>query len=493
MRHRFVDDIYAEYLKGQIGGACPIRAKRALQEVCSLYSRGLHLRPLVCAEVEIATVGQFEANRFDRKVRRWCLNVLTLIGTPERARAAVERVIEMHHNDPDTMASALAAFFKVEHNAFSELRGRSYISPEQITLAAHVGNFAAKIRGEGTTIDIEKEGVAILRTSLVAVGLRRAPEHLFHPRFENSQLVRKLSQHDDVEVTQYAVWAINENPELGVEHLGFNIADVGTYMPNIRGWTYRLYGEADIDDGLRHEVIVEGSRDVEVEARLNLARGLRGTWYDGLEAVTCPWLHDEPDTDTREEILDHMVRQSDECGEYRILCLEAFEAAPAANHLPQRLLAAARGKPIYAEMRKLQYHGGGDLFGLSEPARGGQINVTNNNYNIGNIQGGAVSIGGDAEQTGIATNTLTQEQTAQLSVDLRALADQLRQLPSQTDELREITEVVEAAAEEPEPAKLARVRSALGSAFSGTSNLAKFGTDVTKIMTAIEYVMSKLP
>ena len=107
MGHGQVDEIVAEYLLAQIGGGDPQQAKRALQDVCSLHARGFHFKPHQRFTLEITTVGQLEAQRFDRKVRRWCLNVLALIGTPECSRDAIHRVIEIFHNDPDTMASAL--------------------------------------------------------------------------------------------------------------------------------------------------------------------------------------------------------------------------------------------------------------------------------------------------------------------------------------------------------------------------------------------------
>lgn len=493
MKHVFIDDLYAEYLRGQIGGASPNRAKRALQDVCVLYSKGQHFKPQICPEIEVATVGQLEANRLEPKVRRWCLNVLALIGTPSRSKSAIERVIELYHNDPDTMASALTAYFKVEQNAYQSLRAKSFIGAEQIALAAYIGNFGPRIRSDATTINIEREGPALLRSALVAVGLGRAPENLFDPNFGNAELVRKLSQHDDLEVTQYAVWATSENPELGVEHLGFDVVDVGGYSANIRGWTYRLYGEADIDDGIRHEVIVEGSKDIEGEARLNLARGLKRTWYDGLEQVMCPWFHDEIDEDIREEILDHMVRQSGECSEYRRLSLEVFEAAPRATHIPKRMLAAAAGKPIYKEMKKMEIMGDDDLFGFAQEQEGKLIPMTTNNININSIQGGAISVGGNAEQTGDTFNKLTGDQTTQLKADLMALADELRSLPEQSPELKDVTALIDAASKDAEPSKLASLRSTLGAMFSGTASVAKFGGDVTKLTAMVQKVIDAIP
>jgi hypothetical protein len=493
MDHRFIDDLYAEYLLGQIGGAKPERAKRALQEVCLLYARGRHFKPQYCGSIEVAAVGQLEANRFDAKVRRWCLNVLALIGTPGRSRDAIQRVIELHPNDPDTMASALTAYFKVCPDAYQDLSKRSYVSPQQIALAAHIGNFGARLRTDQTTINIEQETEPVLRSALVAVGLRRAPENLFDPRFENAELVKQLSKHDDIEVMQYAVWAINEHPELGVDHVGFDVADVASYTPNIRGWTYRLYGEADIDDGIKHEVVVEGAQDFDAEARMNLARGLRGTWYDGLETVISPWWHNESEGEIREEILDHMVRQAAECSEYRRLAMEQFEATLPNEPLAKRMLATAAGTAIYADFKRLEIKGNGDLFDLPRNGRGGPEQVTNNTYNIGNVLGGAVSLGGDATQHGDAKNALTGDQTVQLKVELSNLAKDLRALPNQTQGLKDVTALVEEAAKDPEPSKLAKMKTALTGLFSGASAVAKFGGDATKILATVEKVLGMLP
>ncbi|MEM1149834.1 MAG: hypothetical protein AAGI03_04655 [Pseudomonadota bacterium] len=494
MRHALVDEIVAEYLLAQIGGGDPQQAKRALQDVCSLHARGFHFKPHQRVTLEITTVGQLEAQRFDRKVRRWCLNVLALIGTPERSKDAIQRVIETFHNDPDTMASALTAFFKVSPDAYQDLSGRSFISPQQIALAAHIGDFGSRIRTDKTTIDIEKEDQTILCRALVAVGLNRAPENLFHPRYANADLVKKLSAHDQEAVMQYAVWAINENADLGVDHLAFDLCDLGTLPASIRGWTYRLYGEADVDHGLKHDVIVDGSKDFQAEARMNLARGLRETWYDGLEEITSPWWHEESEAAIREELLDHMVRHAGDCSEYKRLAVEQFDAALPNDPLLKRLRAAAAGTPLFARFRRMEYEDSGDLFGFGDTdERNITIMTTNNNVNIGNVQGGAVSVGGDAHQTGTNQNALTGDQTVQLKSELAHLADALKALPNQTQELKDVMALVADAADDPNPTKLAKVKVALSELFSGTAALAKFGGDATKIAALVEKVLPMIP
>lgn len=482
MSHGYADEILVDYLLTQIGGASADRVKRALQDVCSLYARGMHFKPSQRVSLEVVTVGQLESLRYDEKVRRWCLNVLALVGTPQRSRDAIHRVIDTFHNDPETMASALTAYFKVCHDAYRELSGRSFISPQQIALAAHIGNSASRIRADETTIDIEREDTTILCRALVAVGLNRAPENLFHPRFANSELVKKLSVHDEKAVMQYAVWAINQNEQLGVEHLAFDLCNIGSLAPNIRGWTYRLYGEANVDSGLKHDVIEEGSRDFDEEARMNLARGLRNVWYEGLESVISPWWHDEPESAIREELLDHIVRQSGECAEYRRLAVEQFEEALPKGPLVRRMLAVSAGTSLFAQLKRMEYQDGGDLFDFERMVDGSvTFMTTNNNVNIGNVLGGAISVTGDAVQDGVNKNNLSGDQTAQLKADLTHLAEALRALPNQTRELEDAAALVEETAASPSPTKLAKLKGYVSQLFAGAEALAKFGADSTKI------------
>jgi hypothetical protein len=226
---------------------------------------------------------------------------------------------------------------------------------------------------------------------------------------------------------------------------------------------------------------------------MNLARGLRGTWYDGLETVISPWWHNESEGEIREEILDHMVRQAAECSEYRRLAMEQFEATLPNEPLAKRMLATAAGTAIYADFKRLEIKGNGDLFDLPRNGRGGPEQVTNNTYNIGNVLGGAVSLGGDATQHGDAKNALTGDQTVQLKVELSNLAKDLRALPNQTQGLKDVTALVEEAAKDPEPSKLAKMKTALTGLFSGASAVAKFGGDATKILATVEKVLGMLP
>ena len=492
-RHQYIDDPYAQYLLYLIGSGVPDQAKHGLQEVCRLYARGFHVPPSLCVQVEIATVGQLITGMSDAKIRRWSLNVIALIGTADRSKATVETVIGRFHNDPDTMASALTAFFRVCPLAYASLREKSYIRPEQIALAAYTSGFWRRIRNDETTINIEVEDAAILRSALVTVGLGKAPPNLFHPKYSNEELVGRLCQHDDELVMQYSVWAIAEHPDLDVRHLDMDLRDLRQYPDNVRGWVYRLFGATSQASMKRHDLIAEGSQDAVDEARLNLAKGLRDSFYDGLEVVTCEWFHDEQHEEVRGAITDHFVGQSEYCPAYEDIVKRLFLDCPKGSIQHRRMLAAASRKPIFRELRKIEYQADGDLFGdMPLQPNGGLMPMVNNTYNIGNVQGGAVSIGGAAKQEGPNANTLTGDQTVQLKTQLENLAGELQALTNPSDNIRDIAKLVEEAAKDPVPNKLNRLNGALTSLLNGASDIAKFGGDATKIIGAAEKIMGLL-
>ena len=318
--HGFIDNIWASYLHNQISGGDAEQAKRALQEVCRLYRQGQRFRPDAAAitkrSIETATLGRLSGEIGNPKLRRWCLNVIALVGDPRRCRDAVDEVIRRFHNEPDTMASAMAAHFHLRGD-IATLSARGVIAREQIVLAAHISGRNDRLEIPYATIDIEREAPPVLRTALVAVGLGRAPPRLFDPRYENAELVSRLGGHDDQLVVQYSVWAVAEHPELDVQHLGPDVGDLEDLPANVRGWMYRAYGETDQDSAARHDVVVLGRDDRDVEARRHMARGLRDTYYDGLEAITSDWVFDEPDAEVQAAVLDHVVRQTDRCEAYQ--------------------------------------------------------------------------------------------------------------------------------------------------------------------------------
>lgn len=116
-----------------------------------------------------------------------------------------------------------------------------------------------------------------------------------------------------------------------------------------------------------------GSRDPIAEARSGLALGLGGTYFDGLEALVIDWFINEPDSEVSQHLLDHMIRQSEDCASYSALVLEIYEKEPTGSSLRKRMETTAAGTILYSRLRQIDRSD--DLFG-------GVTNVTNNTFNI---------------------------------------------------------------------------------------------------------------
>ena len=74
------------------------------------------------------------------------------------------------------------------------------------------------------------------------VGLDRAPPHLFHLKHDNAAIVKVLGGHHDSVVTQYSIWAITENPGLGLANLGVPLHTIEQQPGNVRAWMFQLVG-----------------------------------------------------------------------------------------------------------------------------------------------------------------------------------------------------------------------------------------------------------
>jgi hypothetical protein len=158
----------------------------------------------------------------------------------------------------------------------------------------------------------------------------------------------------------------------------------------------------DAEDAEQNFEYVElGTRDPAPEARAGLALGLKDTYFDGVEALVLDWFTAEPDIEVSQHLLDHMVKQASNCLSYEAMVLEVYERAPISSSLRQRMEAGAAGTPLYGKFKRMD--GSMDLFR-------GVLRVTNNTFNVsGNIQGGAVSLGGDATNVALTNNYYNQQ------------------------------------------------------------------------------------
>lgn len=391
-KQKLLHDLNVDYIKSQIESGISERIKKALQDLCKLYRDGYRILPAKAGPIEQSIVGALYTRGEDAKVRRWGLNALAQIGKEARCMNAVLGMLDNYVNDPQTTASAIAAIYKMSQRADQILLERK-LDPTIVSLAALQHADPKKITLRGLPLNIEKASTDELMLALIVVGLNKSPPNMLNPKHSNSKMVKVLCGHHESIVSQYSVWAISENPTLKITDLGINIDNLEKQSPNVRGWILHALAASPTDAKKRLDLIRVGMEDKHIDARLGLARGLGETFFDGLEPLVIDWFIAEEDTDTSQYILDHIARHSERCPNYEAMALEIYEKEPSQSSLRMRLNGVTAGTPMFAKFQRIEFNGSGDLF------RG--VPSVTNNYNIqGNLQGGAVSIGGNAKNQG---------------------------------------------------------------------------------------------
>lgn len=436
-----------DYLKSQLETGDPIRAKKALQELCKYYRDGYCIHPAQLAGVEQTIIGLLYTQANDEKVRRWALNALARIGREPQCMDAIVHTFQSYEHEPQTSASAIAAIFRMSRKATTILK-RLNFDEQMKTLAALQHVDANKLDLTSLPIEVETASPDLLKLSLVLVGLDRAPLNLLHPRFHNQELVRALGGHHDNVVSQYTVWAITENPALGLRDLGIDIRLVEDQPSNVRSWIFRLIAMNAEDAERNFEYIELGSRDPAEDARSGLALGLKRTYFDGLELLVIDWFLSEPNAEIRQHLLDHMITQAAECASYETMILDVYEKEPDQSPLRRRMEATAAGTSLYSRLKRAQFSE--DLFG------GGR--TVNNTYNIsGGVQGGAVSFGGNASNSGDTTNTYSPDIIESIQAELVRLEREVHGASIDATIKEQLLNDVSAAKAEPTPTLLGNV------------------------------------
>lgn len=358
---RFIDDQEAAYLALLINDGDSENRKIGLERICLLYRRRFRFKQPAHVVVHIVGLLHDEAAR----VRRWALNALALIGTKVQVASIVE-AIQRNRNDPDILAAGISALCSLLDNEEARKILASADLPLEgpILLAAtqHSDNFEEELRA--TRINIEKASVSELRLAGILLGLNRAPENLFHPRFDNNQIIGELNRHEDRIVAQYSVWATHENPKLGLRDLRLDLRDIESCPPNVRKYIYRLIS-FDAETAKNHyDYLVVGSEDDAVEARAGLALGLRDVYFDSLEKLIFDWYADEDSEDVKHRLLEHMAANADKCPGYEAPVLAIYRGANQNSLTRSRLESAARKTDFYLTLKRIAHDAEGhDLFG----------------------------------------------------------------------------------------------------------------------------------
>lgn len=472
----FLDDPNVIYIKSQIETGQLVRTKKALQHICKVYREGYRIRPPQLVGVEQSIVGLLYTQGKDEKVRRWALNTLAQLGREATCIEAVLQVLAHHGNEPATAAAGIAVIYKISRDP-TELLRRLGFDGQMIALAALQHVDARELDLSSLPLNVEKAPSELLKLALIVVGLERAPVHMLNPRHTNAEMVKALGGHHDSIVSQYTVWAITENHRLGIGDLGIDIRTIEDQQPNVRNWLLQLITMTSETAAGHVDYIVLGMGDPAAEARAGLAIGLRDTFFDGLEPLALDWFTTEHDADISQLILDHIVRQSCYSPSYEDMAKEVYEKEAPGSSLRQRMDANAAGRPIYAEFKRISLDGWGDLF------RGGP-NVTNINIG-GNVVGGAVSVGGDAQASG-STSVHYNPQTVELiQSELSKAEREVHALTLDETIKREALEHIQSAKAEPTPDRINKAIAVLEKVAKVTEAGVSVGTALAPIATAL--------
>jgi hypothetical protein len=472
---QLLDDVEIGFIKSQIESDNPAHIKRALQLLCQLTRRGYRIRPDKLSGIEQNIVGLLGTRASDEKIRKWALNAIALIGRKQFCLSAVEAALRDFSNDPATMAAAIAAHCRLAPGSALTLLQKNIASPALVSLAALQHVAIDELPKDSVSLDIEHAPSELLKPALILVGLDRAPQNIFHPRFPNAQIVKVLGSHHEPIVSQYSVWAISENSALGFSDLGIDIKSIESQPPNVRSWVYRLIGLSPGIAIQHREYLALACDDSSEEARLGCALGLRDTFFDGLQDLTLDWFFTEPATDVRHGLMDHIVRNSAKCSSYDSFALEFYAKGERSTRL--RMDASAVSTPLYGKFKKISLEGEMDLF-----RQGG--NVTNNTYNFnGSIKAGAIAVGGNASNVG---DTMISETVLQLvQEELTKAYKEVERLDMNPQLKSQVLEGIKTAQADPSAGKITAAVDLLKKTDEGFGAFVGTATSIATIINAI--------
>ncbi len=376
----------------------------------------------------------------DKKVVRWALNAAAFLVRNDRVGAILD-AITRNRDDPDVLGAGVAALAAShDEDQLRELLEQRGLPLEGATLLAAAQKLPSLRQSlVANRVNIETASISELRLAGVLVGVERAPENMFDAEHSNSTVIGELNTHPDAVVAQYSIWATMESKSLGFVHLRIPLADVMAQPNNVRAYIYRLVAADKAAARANYDFIEEASLDADSEARASLARGLRDTYFDGVEEIVVAWILDEPDPKVRGYLLEHMAAQSSAMVRYVEFVEQAYANEAPGSVARARLEAAAKGTPLAGRLGRIRILGeNADLLKL------GDSGVTNN-FTFHGPATGAFSGSGDATTGDISL--MYQQQAPQIASEQLALL--LRVISSDDKVPSEITAQVAAAKEAP--------------------------------------------
>jgi hypothetical protein len=322
--------------------------KAALQLLSSLYRKGGTIGFNHLEDVERQIVSLLLIVGQDKKVVRWGLNALAQCGRWQTCQNYIESALSLYAGDPEIEAAGTAALCSMLHKNTDEIEALQRIDPKIWKLAALQTSGPKRIDLSGIQIDIGRDDKEILKLALITIGVNKDIEHLFHPKHSNGTFVRELCQHDDRIVQQYSVWAVTENVRLNLQHLGLKFDEIERLPENVQSKMYQLVAQRFPDLRRRLDLISEGSYSNSLEAREGLAKGVRHSYFEGLETAVIPWFGQETSSVIRGALAEHMAAYSGECGPYSDVIRQAYDES---ENLRSRILLGAEGTSLYGELK----------------------------------------------------------------------------------------------------------------------------------------------
>ncbi len=361
MSQRLITKEQAAFIQFELENGDARRQKIALQELARRYRSNKVLSSENQNSIERIICGLVLQGSQDQKVVRWCLNCLAQFGRRDVSSEYVHLAINRYEESPEIVAAGVAAHCRMFAGLREEDGGLVAIDPKIKTLAALQNTDPKHLDLSNFQIDIDVEDEEILKLALITVGLNKDVSNLFHPRYTNGQIVKMLCGHDDNIVAQYSVWAVLENRHLTIGDLGLNTDRIDDLPVNVQAKVLQLVAEKELDSHRKHEVIFKGQFLPAYEAREGLVKGLRKTYYDGLEEVTVDWFDQEKSISVKEVLAEHFASYSKCCRPYEAKAEQIFEASP---EYRKRLLMAAEGTPLYRRLKAMDMRSDTiDMFG----------------------------------------------------------------------------------------------------------------------------------
>lgn len=480
----FLPDLEERYITQQIADSDPATKKFGLQLLCKRARAGVFPRNKSAARQLV--IGAIYWT--DRKVRRWVLNALALIGTKDDVEAIVEAIGRDVH-DPDILSAGIAALFSIERaETVENLMEKKGIGLEGVALLAGAQaspDLASRVRL--TRVNVETASDAELRMALVLVGLNKAPPNTFSIKHENGEIVGALNQHHEKTVAQYSVWAISENESLSLKDLRVPLTDIEGLAHNVRGWIYRLIAERKETAEENVDYLYLGSQDPSRDARRGLSSGLSHVYFDGLEEMTMEWLPREVDSAVSDRILEHMARAVDQCDLYGEPVLYAYKNSGVNSLLRARISSAASGTKLYRNLKLIDLEAEeSDLLFRIGDKMGPKI-MTQNFYG---------PVGGVTSTGDIHIDTLQMLAGNQVDGNIRpSLAEIVKILGTADITKQESLEghsLVQEAVKTPNKSTLSKLVDWLKAAKDGSANLASTAEALGKVADVISEAADKL-